>query len=139
MISCIHQITIQQEIDQVGRYLQQVRNLPAWTRFFREVGDAVDGRYQVQTVLGPIQTWIETQIEPSQQTYWICSIIRGAEERAQLTLTPAAGTQVQFTVWLPDHAPAEQVARQQSVLLQELELLKQIMESQAVRNSATTE
>ncbi len=133
MITCTASVAIRRTPQAVGAYVSQVGHLPSWTTFFRSVGASADGRrYPVQTVMGPIETWIEES--PADGGGTVCtinSLIGEGQEQAVLRLLPAAdgeGTAVEFTVRLPSGAPPERRAGQQAAMEGELARLKELLE-----------
>ncbi|MEW9532351.1 hypothetical protein [Microbispora sp. NPDC049125] len=117
----------------VGDYLGEVPNLPAWTRFFRRVSP-IPGRdhYEVETVMGTIETWIEASGEPGGPLIRsITSLIGGRREQAVLRLSPELGgsaTSVEFTVRLPAGTPPDRAAGQRTAMTEELRRLKGLLE-----------
>ncbi|GHC88080.1 hypothetical protein GCM10010349_75080 [Streptomyces flavofungini] len=99
------------------------------------MGEPEDERYPAESAMGPIQTWAEhNQLPDCAQEIAICSLIHGREEQASLLLHPAGtGTEVEFTVSLPDHAD-DTAARQQTARMHsELGTLRQLLEPQPAR------
>ncbi|MDQ8705989.1 hypothetical protein RCO28_26415 [Streptomyces sp. LHD-70] len=133
MTTCTAQIDIARTPEAVRGYVREVPNLPSWTGFFRSVGESADGRrYPVDTPMGPIETWIETEPVPPGDGAAACtinSLIHGREEQAVLDLRRTdAGTAVHFTVRLPAGAPPERAKGQRTAMAEELRRLKELLE-----------
>lgn len=133
MTICTASIGIRRAPEAVGGYLTEVPHLPSWTTFFRNVGQSPDGRrYPVDTVMGPIETWIDTSPEKDGSTVCtINSLIGGHQEQAVLRLRLAAdgsGTAVEFTVRLPGGVSPEREAGQRATMADELQRLKELLE-----------
>jgi len=111
----------------LANFAARVPNLPAWSGFFRSVGDLVDGHYPVQTPVGLIQTRIEHSSNPGSDQISICSLIKGRSERAELVLTDDGdGVRAHFTIDLLGD-PAPDVREQQRARMRsELETLESV-------------
>lgn len=124
------EIRIDRALPVVASYLGHVPNLARWTTFFRFVGPERRGRYPVDSILGPIETWIET-VEPDAGSirHTICSIIEGQVERATLDLeADDEGVNVHFEIHLPDHLGSALVAEQRNEMGHELATLRALLE-----------
>ncbi|MGH3936104.1 MAG: hypothetical protein ACRDS1_14200 [Pseudonocardiaceae bacterium] len=137
MTFCSHDIDIDTSPDHARRYLEQVPNLPAWTEFFRAVGERHGEYYRVESVMGPIDTRISRYTDGDVAVCTVHSLIRGQREQAVIRIRPAGtGVNVAFTIQLPETAPAELTAVAAATLHRELTALKAILEHHVVRTGA---
>jgi hypothetical protein len=123
-------VRIDRALPAVRTYLGHVPNLVHWTTFFRSVGTERDGRYEVDSIAGPIVTWIETEtLGDASVRQAICSLIKGRVERATLDLLAGSGgVDVRFEVHLPREADDEALAEQRAEMRRELDTLKALVE-----------
>lgn len=134
MTTCTEQIRIPCSPERAGAYLEDIRNLPEWTGFFRSVGAPVGDRFEVETALG---TTIRTRIERGDAgRFAISSLVRGREERAEVAVDPVAdGVDVALTVNVlpalakdaagdPEAAAADGIAAQRARMRDELSRLR---------------
>jgi hypothetical protein len=132
MPAVTREITIDAEIGEIAAFVGHVPHLPAWTTFFKEVGEETDGRYAVTSIMGSIHTWMLQEEHAGGLLISLCSAIRETEERAtvQLTEVPDGGVRVAFTVTLPDGLPSAVVDDQHAEQEQELATLKRLVETE---------
>ena len=127
-------VVIAAEPDVVVSYVAAVPELPRWTTFFTHVGALRDGRYEVDTLLGPARTWIERSVAGHQEKCVIWSSFGERLERADVVATPdAGGTNVTFTIRLPRSLSPSRVDAQLGVLAGELARLKAHLERAGAR------
>jgi hypothetical protein len=114
----------------VAEFVQSVPNLLQWTHFFVAVQNCENGRYAVETLLGPATTWIEVeQLKEDKYRLDICSVIHNRHERASVYLSKQAiGTEVTFAVNFPTDWSAERLIKQLFQVDSELEKLKELIE-----------
>ncbi|MET8630093.1 hypothetical protein ABZW30_41340 [Kitasatospora sp. NPDC004669] len=130
MIPVTGGIDIRGDLATVGAYLGHMPNLTEWTTFFQAVDGEKDGRFQVQSVMGPIETWITGTESAGARRYVIHSLIRGQEEEAELDLQEhAEHVAVRFTVNLPPHVDEDVVVGQRNEMAEELVQLKRLLEA----------
>jgi hypothetical protein len=125
MTLCTARAALNADQVQVTRYACEVANLPSWSGFFTSVGNAVDGRYAVESKAGPIQTWIEQEAIVGGARLTICSVIHGRSERAVLEVVeePTGGSVAVLRVDLLGDPPEESVGVQRHRMLAELAAL----------------
>jgi hypothetical protein len=129
------EVRIDSSMPAVRTYLGRVPNLACWTTFFRSVGAECNGRYEVDSIVGPIVTWIETESGRTTTRHSICSMINGELERATLDLREVErGVSVRFEVHLPAHLDGDAVSEQEAEMCRELSVLKDLVEAGHARD-----
>lgn len=130
MPAVTREVVIDTDIETAAVHLAFVPNLATWTTFFQSVGAQTEGRYAVESIMGPIETWIERTESSNAIRLTICSLIRGVVEHAFLDLgSDAASVRVRFEVTLPDHLPAVAISEQHVEMGEELAELKRLLEA----------
>jgi hypothetical protein len=122
-------IPIARDAAQVAAFVAHVPNLPRWTRFFVDVGDAGEEGYPVTTQVGPARSWSEVARTEAGEEVAICTRFADRQERARVEVArDDAHASVRFHVALPEVWPEERVHTVLAQLELELATLKQILE-----------
>ena len=130
MAAVARTVAIDADREAAVAYLRHVPNLVEWTTFSIEVGPGADGRHPVQSVLGPIETWIEDGPAAAGTRLEVCSLIGGRVERASLDVFDRGGrVDVRFVVTLPDGLGLDAHAGQHAEMGQELARLRELLEA----------
>lgn len=122
-------INITTQINEVSNFVIEIKNLPKWTNFFVEVGEADLDGVKVNTVIGPAITRIESDNIEGSERIIIYSHFKEREERAEILLSEDQGTKVNFTLRLPSEWPQEKIDMALSNLERELVTLKELLEN----------
>jgi hypothetical protein len=122
-------VPIARDAAAVATFVAHVPNLPRWTRFFLNVGDAGEEGYPVTTQMGPGRSWAEVTRSPGGEEISIFTRFADRQERARVEVVHEGDkANVRFHVALPEVWPEERVRTVLAQLELELATLKQLLE-----------
>jgi hypothetical protein len=111
-------------------FIREVKNLPLWTRFFKQCVNYTQSQGEMETVLGKAFTSIHEEQADSSIKLTICSKF---DQRQEQALVDIEGDQQQvnvtFHLTVPSEVSEEQQKKMVTILEGELRTLKQHLES----------
>lgn len=132
MRAATRSITIQRSPDQVFAFVSNPANLPLWSKSFCLSVYQENGQWMLETPEGPVKIRIAVhrQLRIADQ---FLSPAPGVEIMIPMRVVPNGNaSELIMTLFQPEHLSEEDYANEVALIEQEMNLLKQLLESQSV-------